>query len=160
MWLHTGQISKMTMRKHARVLFLSKSYKQLYLFDPLNITICDWPDQMHYPNTQSDNWVSDYDGEWNMYIFLTQGHLYLRNNDVYLCFIIFCIYTVRYNGSKSKHARFPQHKYFCKSVFCQSLKNKLFLTFDLNYAKTWPLPTFTASLFWESRHSSFQWYMI
>ena len=38
-------------------------------------------------------------------------------------------------------------------------KNTFFLTFDLNYAKTWPLPTFTASLFWESRYSSFQWHM-
>jgi hypothetical protein len=27
---------------------------------------------------------------------LTQGHPYLRNNDVFICFIIFCIYTVRY----------------------------------------------------------------
>jgi hypothetical protein len=39
-------------------------------------------------------------------------------------------------------------------------KNKFLLPFDLNYGKTWPLPTFTASLFWESRHSSFQWHMI
>jgi hypothetical protein len=39
-------------------------------------------------------------------------------------------------------------------------KSNFILTFDLNYAKTWPLPTFTASLFWESRHSSFQWHMI
>jgi hypothetical protein len=28
---------------------------------------------------------------------LTQGHPYLRNNDVYLCFIIFCIYTTEVN---------------------------------------------------------------
>jgi hypothetical protein len=28
---------------------------------------------------------------------LTQGHPYLRNNDVYLCFIIFCIYTGEWN---------------------------------------------------------------
>jgi hypothetical protein len=64
---------------------------------------------------------------------MTQGHPYLRNNDVYLCFIIFCIYTVRYNGSKSKHTRFPQHRYFCKSVFCQSLNSYEHCT---NYAKT------------------------
>ena len=26
---------------------------------------------MHYPNTQSDNnWVSDYDGEWNYVYFV------------------------------------------------------------------------------------------
>jgi hypothetical protein len=37
------------------------------------------------------------------------------------CFYLW--YTVRYNGSKSKHTRFPQHKYFCKSVFCQSLNS-------------------------------------
>jgi hypothetical protein len=37
-------------------------------------------------------------------------------------------------------------------------KNKFLLTFDLNYAKTWPLPTFTASLFWESRLSNDIWY--
>jgi hypothetical protein len=37
-------------------------------------------------------------------------------------------------------------------------KNKFFLTFDLNYANTWPLPTFTASLFWESRLSNDIWY--
>ena len=63
---------------------------------------------------------------------LTQGHLYLRNNDVYLGFIIFCIYTAPYKGSKPKHARFPQHKYFCKSVFCQSLNSYEHCTSHVN----------------------------
>ena len=63
---------------------------------------------------------------------LTQGHLYLRNNDVYLGFIILYIYTAPYKGSKSKHARFPLHKYFCKSVFCQSLNSYEHCTSHVN----------------------------
>jgi hypothetical protein len=52
---------------------------------------------------------------------LTQGHPYLRNNDVYLCFIIFCIYTVRYKEVNQNIPDSPNTGIFCKSVFCQSL---------------------------------------
>jgi hypothetical protein len=47
------------------------------------------------PNFSDNNWVSDYDGEWNMYIY------------DYILYIYCSI-----QGSKSKHTQFAQHRYF------------------------------------------------
>jgi hypothetical protein len=48
----------------------------------------------------------------------------MYNDRSYLTFIYVSLwYTVWYYGSKSKHTRFAQHRYFCKAVFCQSLNS-------------------------------------
>jgi hypothetical protein len=78
-------------------------------------TICSWPLTLIMQKRDHFRLVTRICFHKTM--TLTQGHPYLRNNDVYLYFTIFCIYTIRYNVSKSKHTRFTQHRYFCKSVF-------------------------------------------
>ena len=48
---------------------------------------------------------------------LTQGYPYLRNNDVYLCFIIFCIYTVRYKEVNQNIPDSPNTGIFFVSLY-------------------------------------------
>ena len=60
------------------------------------------------------------------------SHPYLRNNDVYLCFIIFCIYTVRYMEVNQNIPDSPNTGIFCKSVFCQSLNRYEHCTSHVN----------------------------
>ena len=48
---------------------------------------------------------------------LIQGHPYLRNNDVYLCFIIFCVYTVRYKEVNQNIPDSPNTGIFFVSLY-------------------------------------------
>ena len=48
-------------------------------------------------------------------------------------------------------------------VFCQNtyiLGKTLYMTFDLNFLKSWPSPTLTTALLWKFRHFTFHWYIV